>query len=465
MRYVLIALVLFIPSWSYAAVMLSEIAWMGTTIGANEEWIELYNHGSEAVNVDGWTLTDSGTLSITLSGTIPAQAFALLERTDDTTVPGVSAFLIYTGALTNAGTTLTLKDGNGTLVDKVVGGENWENIGGSNETKETPQRGQAGWVTGTPTPGAENVAHDSTSDENEKDDADLDENNETESEPDGAGLRISLVPSSTELNLSFTSPEIAYVNQQVDFSTAVSGAGPAIINSLTYTWNFGDTYTGTGKEVSHTFKYPGEYVVVLNAAFAKREQAVTKVVRVVPVVLTLSRDSGGDIVLENAANFDIDLSGYTLRGTGTFTFPPRSFLLKGGKLTIDKDRIETKVQSGVTLSGTTGAIVAMEYSGIRAAESASPKTVSRSIAQTSPAVRLASVSSEEPILPLKSSIQGEELGSVLGSSTSLAALTIPVYAAEGKENTGESSRTALLPYFGLVGVLLISILLLYRRRE
>src|SRR5438093_2934024 len=93
-------------------VVVNEIAWMGTSTSAADEWIELINNTPGAINLSGWTLTAAdGTPSIALSGSIPAGGYFLLERTDDTTVPGVTADQIYTGALGNTGEILALRDG------------------------------------------------------------------------------------------------------------------------------------------------------------------------------------------------------------------------------------------------------------------------------------------------------------------------------------------------------------------
>ena len=117
-------------------VVLNEIAWMGTTTDANDEWIELLNNTGSPINMTGWTLTAAdGIPSITLTGTIPAGGHFLLERTDDTSVPGVAADQIFTGALGNPGEVLELKDGGGGLEDSV---DAW--YAGNNTTKATMQR-------------------------------------------------------------------------------------------------------------------------------------------------------------------------------------------------------------------------------------------------------------------------------------------------------------------------------------
>ncbi len=117
-------------------VVINEIAWMGTPTSANDEWIELLNNTGVGINLTGWTLrATDGTPNVTLTGTIPAGGHFLLERTDDSTVPGVTADQIYTGALANTGEVLELRDQLGALHDNVNA---W--YAGNNTTKETMQR-------------------------------------------------------------------------------------------------------------------------------------------------------------------------------------------------------------------------------------------------------------------------------------------------------------------------------------
>ena len=79
-----------LPSAAYTQstrdVVISEIAWMGTTTSSTDEWIELYNNTGSAIDLTNWTLAAAdGTPTITLAGTIPAGGHFLLGRTDDTT--------------------------------------------------------------------------------------------------------------------------------------------------------------------------------------------------------------------------------------------------------------------------------------------------------------------------------------------------------------------------------------------
>ncbi|GAB4135257.1 MAG: hypothetical protein Kow00104_19660 [Rhodothalassiaceae bacterium] len=116
---------------------------MGTTTSANDEWIELHNVGSSPVELAGWRLVAAdGTPDIALSGTIAAGGYFLLERTDDLSVPGIAADLIYSGALSNTGETLRLQDGTGIVQDSLNG---WP--AGDNASKATMERTATGWQT------------------------------------------------------------------------------------------------------------------------------------------------------------------------------------------------------------------------------------------------------------------------------------------------------------------------------
>ena len=106
-------------------VVINEIAWMGTAFSYNDEWLELYNPGTHAVDLTGWTLTDGDDLTITLTSTIPAQSYYLLERTNDDSVPGVIGDQTYAGSLSNEGETLSLTDDATVLSDAVPCSSGW----------------------------------------------------------------------------------------------------------------------------------------------------------------------------------------------------------------------------------------------------------------------------------------------------------------------------------------------------
>lgn len=100
------------------SVVINEIGWMGSAAAAADEYVELYNTTAQPIVLAGWLFgAYDGAPSVSLSGTIPAYGYFLLERTDDTTVSDLSADQIYSGGLENNGELLELKDAAGQTID------------------------------------------------------------------------------------------------------------------------------------------------------------------------------------------------------------------------------------------------------------------------------------------------------------------------------------------------------------
>lgn len=159
--------IIFFPAFVNADIIINEIAWMGalpkegesTQAAANNEWLELYNSSASDISLEGWALSSSDLRpNISLSGSIPANGYYLMERTSDDVVPGISADLIYPykdNALSNTGEHLFLKGSSGNIVDEVDALSGWP--AGDNITKETMQRNGNSWVTALATPKASNI--------------------------------------------------------------------------------------------------------------------------------------------------------------------------------------------------------------------------------------------------------------------------------------------------------------------
>lgn len=121
------------------SVIINEIAWMGTEINSNDEWIELYNPTNLEINISGWKLiSKDGTPKIELEGKIAPDSYFILERTDDNTLPEIPADQIYKGALSNNGEYLELFDKDGNLIDFLDCSLGW--FAGDNEEKLSMER-------------------------------------------------------------------------------------------------------------------------------------------------------------------------------------------------------------------------------------------------------------------------------------------------------------------------------------
>lgn len=141
-------------------IVINEIAWMGDSESVNNEWIEIYNATTTAIDLSGWSVeAEDGSPNISLNKVINVGEYFLLERTSDNSVKPISADLIYSGVLSNEGEILILKDNTNKEIDRV---DSW--YAGDNDTKKTMQRisaSQSGilstnWITNSGTPKAQN---------------------------------------------------------------------------------------------------------------------------------------------------------------------------------------------------------------------------------------------------------------------------------------------------------------------
>ena len=323
---------LLLPEGARAAVRVNEIAWMGSASNANAEWIELYNDG-EATSLEGWKLA-SGSLNISLSGSIAAQGYYLLERTSDESVPSTAADKIYTGALSNSGDTLVLKDGAGAVIDTVAGGTNWTAIGGDNTTKHTAQRSGSGWVTAAGTPRAENAATGS---------APTDTTATTTPTTDTSTTTPTVtVGGSTPSTASIASSPARTLFLDIGDSRIVLAGVPTPYEAVAYdskgkpkdarvTWNFGDGARELGDKVWHAYEEPGEYAVVARATLNEAQVIRTLTVVVEPASVAARMHPKG-VQIENASDRLIDLSGWRLMtDERTFVLPEDTVVLPNGK--------------------------------------------------------------------------------------------------------------------------------------
>ena len=389
MRLALLGSILFLPQLCLASVYISEVAWMGSSDSPNHEWIELHNPGS-ATNVDGWILHDENSLTIELTGTMPAGQYVVLERTSDASASG-AAFLLYTGALGNGGATLVLRDAQGNVVDQVAGGSNWENVGGDNATKDTAQRSDGLWRTAPGTPGRPATTAGQTTTATDSTGIETSSSLKATAQRTSVPERQLTLPGIT-LQLELVASAYTHAGQPTRFTVEPSGVGDTIADSLLYTWSMGNGEQVTGKEIDYTFAYPGEYVVVVAGEYKRQTQFARHTISVSPVQLQLTKASdGGTVVIHNLGDREIDIGGYRLVGQREHTFPTHTIILPRAQVRVPVP-IADRYGRNVALHDQTGLVVAAYVPGAMLASVGaapnfgSPATVSQVVVQPGHAV-------------------------------------------------------------------------------
>ena len=119
-------------------VVINEISWAGSLDNSNDEWIELYNTTSAAIDLTGWYIEDDGVaLAAFESGSVPAHGYFLIE--DSEAVTSVAADALMGFSFANTGDSLILRDAGGIVIDSVnAGGGDW--YAGDGTSKATMER-------------------------------------------------------------------------------------------------------------------------------------------------------------------------------------------------------------------------------------------------------------------------------------------------------------------------------------
>ena len=351
---------------------------MGDLVSSDHEWIELYNDGDPSLNLSGWKLvaTDSSDdtkekFSISLTGDILAKGYFLIEKkhsASDAAPYLASDFTAISFSLVNTGETLRLKNADGTKIDEVISPfkTKWEK--GDNVTKETMQRNGTAWVTAEATPRAQNKTVDTTINETTGDTTPdtPDDTTSSHSSTLDTSAHVSPLPLSSfsqkqELYISAGRDRIAAAGSPVLFETYAIDAKGVRSQNISSVWSFGDGGQAGGMKVTHTYKYPGDYAVVLNASAGGNEAVSRAEVRVFAPKIVLTAEADGSITLSNDSAYEINIGGWKVAGTGgNFIFPSDTIVKTGKQISISKmiSRIDLSASGSIKLSSPDGVMVA-----------------------------------------------------------------------------------------------------------
>lgn len=297
------------PLVAYADVRVTEIAWMGTTASQYSEWFELYNDGTDSVDLAGWKLVQAdGATIFTMTMSIGPEGYLLVERTTASApdaVPGVNDEAGSFGAsgFANTGEDLILKDANGITIETLSFAGGWP--AGDASTKATMQWVGDEWVTAPATPKAGFSEDSDTADDTTVSVV------TQEKDPDP-------IPkvSPNQPYIAFFIPKTAYVGVPYTYKAhPVFEYGYSVLYG-TYTWNMGDgtRYWQTkSEELIHTYQYPGTYVVSFfytDPTNTNNPLKGTQKVSVVAPSVALSIRDQQALEIKNTSSTDIDLSGW-----------------------------------------------------------------------------------------------------------------------------------------------------------
>lgn len=336
--------ILFLAHTACAAVSISEIMYDLDGTDTDREWVEIYNDGTEGVDLSAWKFVEGNTnhgLVITDgSATLAPNSYAIIADKPDKFKldwPNFTGTIFDSSfsLINEPGEELSLKDNTLTVVNTVT----YDNTVGAQGDGNSLQKINSVFVSAAPTPGAVNVASATTGTQTE-------ETATVTTGGTGSGGSVATLPAKPKKVIEPVVPKISteiiaksagFVGIPMIFEPVTLGYSKEILSRGLFTWNFGDGTVRTSdvnQKQEYRYDYPGEYVVTLEYVrnpYMQIPDATDRVIVTIidPVISILSVDqSRGAITFNNSSPYEIDLSGWTvIAGNKSFTFPKNSFIL------------------------------------------------------------------------------------------------------------------------------------------
>ncbi len=329
----------FVPFFSVSAqVVISEIMYDPKDADSNAggEWIEIQNTNSSPLDITKWIFfeadTNHGIVADGISE-IPSGAYAVISRdliAFKNYFTGFSGLLFKASFSLNDGETLAMKaDKESAATDSVAYSSDW----GAKNDGNSLQKLDGVWVASTPTPGVANSGNSAqtSSESSEVETAsDTSSGSQTSSNAGGGSSVVQTIfPDAGPDRTVISGASIVFEGQALGIKKE------PILNAL-YVWNFGDGETAEGKKVSHTYRYPGEHIVVLNVASDERSVGDKAVVTVTESKMAISgilSGQDGYVEILNGSPKEADISWWQISdGVKTFIIPSGTIILPSKKI-------------------------------------------------------------------------------------------------------------------------------------
>ncbi|MDP3726217.1 MAG: lamin tail domain-containing protein [bacterium] len=443
----------FIPATSFAQVVITEIMYDLEGSDADREWVEIYNAGTNPVDLKDWKFNDGSNHVLnepsknggTGSLMLPAGVYAILTSdavqfgVEHTVSVSVIDTVMSLGQQDDRTYTVSLMRPDGGIEDSV----SYTTALGAKGDGKSLQKINSSWVAALPTSGSAN---------NETGVGENLQTNETIAPAQASqnGVYVS-TPKQTIVVDAGNSKQTALVGVDATFKGVVYGLEGEAISNARFLWSFGDGSTKEGKSITHAYQYPGEYVVTLEGSSAGYSSSDKILLTVVPSQISINEIGSPEdffISIKNDTKYEINLGGWIVRSSSThFTIPTNTFVLSMKAIRLAGSITKLPFSSDVALlypNGTVASIYKPVALSIKSTEiiSVPPKNTIKN--------------KEERILVSPMSKDSlEKIGTELASSSKEESQTAAILSI----NTKESGMTKWL--FALMGFMLLSLASLF----
>lgn len=135
---------------------------------------------------------------------------------------------------------------------------------------------------------------------------------------------------------------IGYLGAPLEFDANHRLSAGVIGSDCQFSWSFGDGLEDSGEKVSHVYKYPGDYSVVLNGDCGGADAVSRTDVQILVPHISVAITGEGDIEVGNTGDTEINLGTWSLvSASSSFVFPKDTIVGAGKDIILSSE--DTKI--------------------------------------------------------------------------------------------------------------------------
>ncbi len=327
--FVSFALFFSLANFAFAQIEITEIMYDLEGSDSGREWVEIYNSGTNDVDLSSWKFFENNTNhalvantdSIITSGNYAIIADNVSKFSADN--PAFSGLLFDSSfSLSNTGESIAIKNSDLSNADSV----SYNSDMGANGDGNSLQKINDVWVSAVPTPAIKNFT--------ESNSQTTKQNNSSQVQNTNIDPGV-WIKDNNKIYADAGEDKTVIVGADTIFNGRAIGTKKEPLEKAEFLWNFGDGVTKKGNNVFHNFRYPGEYVVFLNVSSGAYSSSDRILVNALPSNLSISSvnfDGNSYIELYNDSKREINISFWRLRsGDNYFTIPQNTYILPSRK--------------------------------------------------------------------------------------------------------------------------------------
>jgi hypothetical protein len=328
---------LLIPTVMHAQIKINEIMYDPAGSDTKREWIEVYNAGTQSVDISTWYLHENNIfhkLVATRGSILPAGSYAILADSIPEVLAEYSEYigLIFDSvfSLNNTGETISMANPQKELVDTLT----YTSEIGANNDGNSLQMNNGSLITAGPTFGIVNKTQAEPPIVDTKESATSTSTTKTPTSRDSTHNQqegVSTYTPSADFKVGAGRDRIVSINTPIDFEAYISKSDI----QPKYTWNLGDFDTDSGKKIDHIYRHVGTYEVVLEAKTKEYTGISRTEVQVVEPELDIATSTSG-ISLHNKSKQELNIGGFVFGFIkDSFAIPRNTIITGGGTITLD----------------------------------------------------------------------------------------------------------------------------------